>query len=192
MITSVFTQNCIKILTLFSLAPGSRFNRTEIKDKVCLNNVPLDSSLQKLINSDIIKLEKPYYSINFENEYSNKIIEIVSKQFKQLKELPLNVYYSLMDLVNFLSTQKTNELILFGSYAKITYSLKSDIDIALLYSLKPNQKRISRIVLNIEKTYKTIIQIHYFEKKSFYKNKKDPLIKSILKDGVWLIRGGKA
>ena len=73
MITQIFTQNCMKIMTLFGLSPGSRLNRKQIKEKVYLNNIPLDFSLLRLVNSGILKRERNFYSINFENEYVKKI-----------------------------------------------------------------------------------------------------------------------
>ena len=132
MITQIFSQNCIKIITLFSLAPGSRYNRKQIKEKVYMNNIPLDNSLLRLVSSRIFHREKNYYSIDHVNENSKKILDICSKEFKQLKELPLNVYYILMDLSDYFSAAKGVELVLFGSYSKLTYSIKSDIDIAIM------------------------------------------------------------
>lgn len=187
MITQAFNQNCIKILTLFSLAPGSRFNRKYVKEKTKMNNVPLDNSLLKLVSSKIIKKEKNYYSINFESEYSKEILDICSKQFKQLKELPLNIYYLLMDLSEYFSIIKGIEVILFGSYAKLAFSVKSDVDISLIHKNSLDKKKIASFVSKMEKAYGKNIEIHYFKKMSFYKNKKDPLIKSILKDGIKII-----
>ena len=177
----------MKIMTLFSLSPGSRFNRKQIKEKVRLNNIPLDRALSKLISSRILKKERNYYSINFESEYAKKVLDICAKQFKQLKELPLNVYYMLMDLIGYFSTLKGNEMILFGSYAKLTYTTKSDVDIALLYKNYLGKNKIKVLVSKLKKVYDKNIEIHYFEKKIFYKNKKDPLVKSILKDGVKIL-----
>ena len=187
MITQIFSQNCIKIITLFSLAPGSRYNRKQIKEKVYMNNIPLDNSLLRLVSSRIFHREKNYYSIDHVNENSKKILDICSKEFKQLKELPLNVYYILMDLSDYFSAAKGVELVLFGSYSKLTYSIKSDIDIAMVYIKRPDRGKIDAFVSKLKKTYNKNLEIHYFEKKPFYKNKKDPLVKSILRDGVRIV-----
>ena len=98
MINPIFDQNIFKILTLFSLSPGSRFARKEIKEKTKLNNVPLDSSLSKLIRIKILKKERNYFSINFENEEGKILIRILTWQHKQLKELPLDIYFILSDI----------------------------------------------------------------------------------------------
>ena len=187
MITQIFTQNCMKINTLFSLSPGSRFNRKQIQEKVHLNNIPLDISLLRLVNSGILKRERNFYSIDFENNYSKKILDICGKQFKQLKELPLNVYYMLTDLAQYFSATKGNELILFGSFAKLTYTAKSDADVALLYGINPDKRKIGTLISKLKNIYGKNIEIHYFEKKTFYKNKRDPMVKSILKDGAKIV-----
>ncbi len=181
MIAPIFTLDCFKILTLFSLSPGSRYRRNEIKLKTKMNNVPLDKALSQLVYSGIIKKEG-YYSINFEHQNYKPFLEICSKQFKSLRELPLEVYYLLLDLVYLFSVVKKVELYLFGSYAKLVYRENSDVDLAVLSEGKP---RIP--VAKLEKLYGKKIEIHYFSKKEFYTHKRDPLVKNILKDGIRLI-----
>lgn len=174
-------------MSLFGVSPGSKFNRMEIKEKLCLNNVPLDKALLSLLCSGIVKREGNYYSINLENEYTKKILEICSKQHKQLKEIPLKVFYLLTDLAAYFSLIKKIEVFLFGSYAKLIYKKTSDVDIALLYQKQIDREKINKMIGKLEKNYDKRIEIHYFEKKQFYKNKKDPLVKNILKNGVKLI-----
>lgn len=182
MISLIFNLNCFKIVSLYSLSPGSRFNRTEIKNRVKLHNVPLDLALLGLRKSGVLVRERNYYSLNFENEYTQKILEICRKQYQQLRELPLNVFYLLVDLLEILSSLK-GEVFLFGSYAKLIYKENSDVDLALIgFDRKVPLFRLSKL----EKTYLKKIEVHYFEKKGFYKNKSDPLVRNILKDGMRL------
>jgi len=188
MISQIFNQDCFKMLILFSLSPGSRFNRTEIKNRTSLHNVPLDKALLRLLSSEVLKKERNYYSVNFENEKAKNFLEICTWQYKHLKELPLAVFYLLVDSLYELSLIKGIEVHLFGSYAKLVYRENSDIDIAILYSEKIPQDKIARIFASLEKTYKKKVELHYFRKVEFYKNKKDPLVKSILKDGIFLGR----
>lgn len=185
MISQIFTQNTFKIISLFSLSPGSSFNRKAIKEKTKLNNIPLDEAIARLISSEILKKEKNYYSINFENEYSQGFIDICSKQQKQMKNLPLNIYFLITDFVLQISTHKHAEAYLFGSYSKLIFTEKSDVDIAVV-SIKIDKKAIEKTARKLEKTYKKQIQLHYFEKKAFYKNKKDPIVKEIIENGIKL------
>ncbi len=189
MISQIFTQDCFKVMVLFSLSPGSRFNRTEIKSKVKLNNVPLDKALLSLLASEAVKREKNYYSVNLESEYAKKILELCNKQYKQLRELPLDVFYLLMDLIFCFSLVKGTELFLFGSYAKLIYKEGSDVDLAVLsrYQNSLEKKKIDKIINKLEKNYHKKVELHHFERKSFYKNKRDPLVKGILRDGIRLI-----
>ncbi len=187
MISQIFTPDCFKVLSLFSLSPGSRFNRTDIKSRTKLNNVPLDKALLLLLSSGIILRTQNYYGLNFENDYTKQLLEICSKQYKRLKELDLKVYYLLLDLIAGLSLIKKAEIFLFGSYAKLVYKENSNVDIAILYSTQPDKANINKLIMKLEGVYQKKVEVHYFEKKSFYKNKKNPLIKSILKDGVKLM-----
>ena len=186
MISPIFDQNIFKIISLFSLAPGSRFSRKEIKEKTKLNNVPLDVSLARLLKSEILKKEG-YYSVNFENDYGKNILQLASKQYKQLKELPFDIYLLLVDVAYIASGVKEAEAHLFGSYSKLVYKEGSDIDIALLITKKFNKVSFEKQVNKIKKVYRKNVEIHYFDKFDFYKNKKDPLVTEVLKNGIRLI-----
>ena len=45
------------------------------------------------------------------------------------------------------------------------------------------KKKINIFISKLEKIYNKKIEVHYFERKTFYKNQRDPLVKSVLKDG---------
>ena len=186
MIAGIFEKNIFKVLSIFSIEPGSRFNRKEIKGKSRLNNIPLDKSLSILKNSGILKRERSLYSVNFESSEWKNIINTFSRQYKGLKEIPLDAYFCVADIVYFLSSIKGVEAYLFGSYSKLVYKEDSDIDVAVLITGNFNKKPLQNIVNKAEKTYKKRVEIHYFDKFNFYKNKKDPLVKDILKNGVRL------
>ncbi len=187
MIEQIFEKDAFKIISLFSISPGSRFTRTDIKDKTRLNNVPLDKALLRLQLSGIIKRNNNLYEINFENDNSKKIIDMASKQYKNFKELPFNVYMILIDIADHFSIIKGAEVYLFGSYSKLIYHEKSDIDIAIITQKVPDKHLITKLTTKLEKYYGKKIEIHEFERSSFYKNKKDPLVKDILKNGTRLI-----
>lgn len=189
MITTLFTQNCVKILSLFSLSPGYRATRRSLQINTRLNNVPLDKALSRLVNARILNHEKNYYYINFENDFSQKFLEITTIQFKRLKELPFSVYCLLIDLTHIFSREKKVELILFGSYAKRFYNKHSDINIALIFNSSIDKKKITKKIQKLEQTYEKTIEIHFFEKTNFYNEKNDPLVKAILTEGVRLSPG---
>lgn len=187
MISLMFMPDCFKILTFFSLSPGSSWNRKEIQDRLKLNNVPLDKALTQLRNAGILQKKKKYYSLQWGSEYTKKIIGLCQEQFKQLRELPLPIYNTLVDFLYYISTYKNIEVFLFGSYAKLIYTENSDMDIAIIYWPKIDRGKIQKSVSKLEKIYGRKIDIHYFEKEKFYKSKKDPLVHGIMKDGVKLV-----
>ncbi len=79
---------------------------------------------------------------------------------------------------------KENEIWLFGSYSKLVFNEKSDVDIAFLISDKIDKEKIRKYLRKIEKHYEKTIEEHFFEKKVFYKNKKDLLVKEIIQHGI--------
>lgn len=187
MISQVFTQDTFKIMSLFALSPGSRLNRKDIKEKTRLNNIPLDKALMRLRSARLLKKEGNYYAISFENEYVNNFLAICSKQHKQTKKLPLSVYLLLSDFVFQASVLKGVEVYLFGSYSKLVFRKESDIDIAVLIAKDVDRKDLVKLTKKLEKVYSKNIELHFFYRKKFYANKKDPLIKEILKNGTALV-----
>lgn len=187
MISPAFDQDCYKILTLYSLSAGSRFNRKTIQHNTRMNNTPLDNALTRLLSTSILKKERTYYSINFENEQAKTLIDLCSHQYKQFKHLPFDAYFLITDLLHKIATKKNIQAYLFGSYSKLVYTEKSDVDIAILKPKEFNEKDIERWADRIGKTYGKQVQIQFFDKENFLKNKKDPLVKEILTNGVRLI-----
>lgn len=187
MLEPIFDNDCYKVLGMFSISPGSKFKRNEIKEKTKLNNVTLDKALIKLTNCHILGLENSYYYINFESENAKKIMDIVIKQYKGLKELPLTVFLLIIDLTDSLSTIRKIEVYLFGSYAKLIYREKSDVDIAVLLPSENTRFDFEKLAQKLEKLYGKRVEIHDFDKGKFYDNKDDPLVSDILRNGVRLL-----
>jgi len=73
---------------------------------------------------------------------------------------------------------------LFGSYAKLTFTPESDIDLAIVS--ERDLKFLEKQALKIERKYKIKIRLHFFPK-DFKEHKEDPLVKEILRNGIKLI-----
>ena len=187
MIAQIFDLDCFKILSVFALAPGMRLRRQELKQKTKLNNVPLDGALARLASAKILLKEKKLFVVNFENVQSKPVISLISQQYKMMRELPLDVYFFLLDVSNKLTTTTPIELWLFGSYAKLIYKENSDVDIALLAPKNFDKEFAIKLMQKFEKKYDKNIELHVFDKARFYKNKRDPLVKEILRAGLRLI-----
>ncbi|MBU2634475.1 MAG: nucleotidyltransferase domain-containing protein [Nanoarchaeota archaeon] len=186
MIHVIFDKNVVKILTLISLSPGSRFRRNEIKEKTKINNIPLDNALLKLIKSKVLKKENNFYSLNFGNEISNQILKIISNYYVYLKKIPLNIYFLSLDIISELKLFKNCELYLFGSYSKLIYKDTSDVDFAVLITKNFKKNILNKLIRKLENKYQKHIELHFFEKNKFYRNKRDPLVKDIIKNGIKL------
>src|SRR3989338_7886530 len=112
MISQIFDTDIFKIITLFSVSPGSRFSRKELKEKTLLNNVPLDKALVRLAYSKILSLERGFYFLNLYSEAAKLLIPLAKKQFTELREIPLSVYFLLLDMAYYLSSQRGRDVYL--------------------------------------------------------------------------------
>jgi predicted nucleotidyltransferase len=183
MLINLIDFNCAKILLLFLVSPGRNHNRKEIKEKTEMNNVPLDNSLKRLIFFKLIKQNNKIYSLNLENP----IIEKLLLDRQVLINIPLKIQFILLELVYAISAHKEiAKVILFGSYSKLIFTEKSDIDIAIVLKNKANLTKLEREIFSIKnkisKKHKKDIQTHFFEEDDL-KHKEDPLIKDILMNG---------
>jgi predicted nucleotidyltransferase len=79
---------------------------------------------------------------------------------------------------------KNIEVYLFGSYAKLTFTPESDIDLAIVSD--KHFGVLEKYALKIEKRYKTKIQLHFFGT-DFTKHKEDPLVREILRNGIKIL-----
>jgi predicted nucleotidyltransferase len=183
MILNLLESNVAKVLTIFSLAPGAKFRRKELKEKTRLNNVNLDKALTVLQNSNVILKENNLFKVNL-NDANKILIKLINDEYKRLNEIPLNVFFSILDLVEKVSSFKDIKIYLFGSYAKLTFEEGSDIDLAIISD--KNLEFLEKYSLKIENKYKTKIQLHFFGR-DFLKHKEDPFVREIMKNGIQII-----
>ena len=186
MITQIFNKEVLEVLTVFSISPGSKLTRKDLKERTKLNNVILDNAINTLLNSNLIKKEKRFLTLNLDT--SKQIIKLIFDEYKALKELPLDVYFSIAAIIFFLSKSKNINAYLFGSFAKLVYKETSDIDIAIISDkiTEKEKKEINSLIQKLESRYGKKIEMHYFGM-NFYKNRKDPLVREIMINGVRLI-----
>jgi len=179
MICNIFDKNIIRILTYFLISPGSRYTRSEIKDKTRMNNIPLDNTLLKLNRLGLITHHKKIYSLNFNNSKNQKIFDLISEEYRYLS-IPHQIFNTLVELSDKLAkTKPITSAILFGSYAKLIHTKDSDIDIAVILTDR-KKKTIEVIKKDVSKISKKI-ELHFFEEGDM--KAKDPLIKDILRNG---------
>lgn len=185
MISNLFEQNLVRVLSLFVISPGSRYKRKNIQDKTQMYNIPLDNALQKLDSLKLISEKKGLFSLNFEIEKNKDIFEIISKEYNYFN-LPHSIFNILIQISNNLSKiHGIESILLFGSYAKMIYQEKSDIDIAIILDEKVKniekiKNKINNLIKRVSKKSGKEIQLHFFSSKDIKENKSDPFIKDIL------------
>lgn len=177
-------KNPARILLFMAISPGRRHTRKELKEWTKMNNVPLDNSINELINFRMIEKKNNLYSLNLDNSITSKIIE----EIKELKHLPIKVQFIILDFISsVLKLKGIKNIILFGSYAKLIFTDNSDIDLTVvLEKNKLTEKKILAISEKISKKYKKEMHINFFNEKEL-KNKKDALIKDIKQNGRELV-----
>lgn len=184
MLFNLIDKNCARILILLTSSPGRNHTRKEIKDRTELNNVPLDISLNKLLFFKLISEKKKIYSLNLESEMVQKLI----KEKIIFINLPFKVQFILIEIIDKISRFRgIKNVILFGSYSKLIFTDRSDIDLAIILNNKIKdksklEKLIFPVINKISKEFKKEVQCHYFLEDDL-KHKEDPLIKDILRNG---------
>lgn len=183
---NLINKEVVMIMTVFSLSPGSRLNRKILQKNTKINNIILDKTLFLLVNSGILIKEKNLFVLNFKDSEAKRTLREVSENYDKFKQLPLDSYFMILDIFNeVIRIKNIEDVYLFGSYSKLIFRENSDIDFAVI-SNKVNKKEVNKVVQKLEKKFNKKIEVHFFTRE-FYKNKKDPLVKEILRDGVKLI-----
>lgn len=180
-----------RILSLLFETPRKLVSRTELFEFTRLGNAPLSKGLDRLENANIIikekKGNKEFYYINFDSDYTKLINELWKNEKKELRQLDYDIKIILSELTRqLLDVVNIHKIILFGSWAKGTALINSDIDVALIFENENFEEiEVYRIINNLNKKFKKEIQIHTFSKKSF--NKDNKLVDEIKKDGIEIL-----
>lgn len=161
-----------KLLVLFSYSPGAGFTRKEFQNILKWNNLTLDRTLNKLIFYKILIKQKRVFKFNFEN--NSHILQIIDYEKKKLNYPSFELFLILHDFIRYCENN-IGEMYLFGSYAKKTASVNSDIDIAIYSSAD-----LTYAIEKISDKYSKKIQIHNIIPKS-------ELDKEVKKHGIKLI-----
>jgi predicted nucleotidyltransferase len=191
------TRTAWKILFVFAEAPGKAVSRKEIQQLTKLGNKVLTKFLLLLEKFSMITSSKIgkayYYKLNLSNPFVEQIVGTILLEKKQLNNPDFAVLNVLREFVYELTNADLGNLeqvILFGSYAKRTFSKDSDIDVAIITQEKSadDELLITDIIDRLHKRFRKEIQPHYYTAKEFKAlEKKDKLVKEIVKDGIRLV-----
>ena len=190
------TRTAWKILLVLGEAPGKAVSRKEIQALTKIGNKVLTKFLRVLEKFHMITAAKIgkayYYKCNVSNPFTQPLLLLLNLEKEQLNNLDFFILNVLREFVYELtnaSLENLKKVILFGSYAKRTYSENSDIDVAVVLKQKNPEEElvVIEIIDKLKTRFKKEIQIHYYAEKEFQEGKKDALIQEIKKDGIPLL-----
>lgn len=185
------TKSSVKVLYLFSTAPGKSFTRKDIQQMTRLANNPLSESLKFLVNSGILaRKNKREYALDFDNEDVAGLVEFFKDESRHLRNIPYTIWLTLFELsVKVAGRIPVRSIYLFGSQAKLVAHEKSDIDVAVILGGKREAKmdlELEKIASRLENKFGRKIQVHVFEEKEFTRHG-DGMSKEIIRDGIRII-----
>lgn len=180
-----------RILSLLFETPRKPVSRSELFKFTKLGNAPLSRGLKRLARAELLVWQKrgnkDFYYVNESNRYIQDLKRLWETEKKSLRNLPFSITLVLNEFLRGLNDSVTGieQVILFGSQAKGTASIHSDIDLALIFEddLTP-EIFITKIVKKLEKQFKLKIQTHYFTSLGF--KAKNKLTEEIRRDGIIL------
>ena len=180
-----------RILELLFETPRKMVSRMELFKHTLLGNAPLSEGLQRLTASSILikekKGKKESYSLNMGNENVLLLRELWEKERKNLHYLDYDIKIIISEFLRQIDFFGIENILLFGSHARGTASVNSDIDIAVIFKEKVvGEIEITRITKLIKEKFGKEIQMHYFVEKNF--PGKDKLAKEIKREGISLLQ----
>lgn len=191
------TRTSWKILLVLAEAPGKAVSRKEIKTFTRLGNKVLSKFLLLLEKFEMITSAKIgkiyYYKLNMSSQFVWQILEIIKLEKNKMNNpdfIALNVLRDFVYELTNINLNNLSRVILFGSYAKRTYTGTSDIDVAVILKQKntDDELLITELIDKLKKRYKKDIQPHYYTINEFEEvKKKDKLVQEIVKDGIILL-----
>ncbi|MDP2750300.1 MAG: nucleotidyltransferase domain-containing protein [Nanoarchaeota archaeon] len=180
MIVDILNNKSVgKLLILLSYSPGAGYSRGEIMKLMKWNNLSLDRTLKKLEFHKVITKDGRTIKLNFASEETKKLMELIEYDKKKLNFPSFEIFIVLVEFVRLAEGNKIEEIYLFGSHAKKTASVNSDIDIAVFSKEKINLIEAKDA---ISEEFGKEIQLHYFKI-----GEKSKLVDEVKKHGVRLI-----
>lgn len=182
MLVNLINKNLASLILFFATSPGRRYTRKDIKNGAKMNNVPLDTSLRKIVNLGVIKKDKNLFYLNVEDELVKQLLSEIKDKFAGI---PFKIQKIVIEFMSeTLEIARIKNIILFGSYSKLIFTEHSDIDFAVvLENENPEiKKKITLIAEKLSKKYKKKIHENFLLEEEL-KHKREPIVKEILNNG---------
>src|SRR3989344_4380359 len=183
----MYDKTEIRILERIYVNPG--IHKRELSKQLKLGMPSIDYGLKKI--SKLIKQKKPGNQTNYFLDYSKEELtpSLNTVEYSRFNKLPAKVRLSVNDFLKELEA-KPIITVIFGSYARGTYTKKSDIDILLVFQKIEDPKQIENIAKKISmktNTQLNPVYLGYQEFKESFHNPTKEFFKKLKKDKIILI-----
>ena len=180
MICNILSNKSVwKFIVLASYAPGAGYTRQEILKLLHWNNLSLDRTLKKLEFYGIIIKEGRIIRLNLESVETTLLLDVVEYEKKRLRQPSFELFMILNEFLRLIEGKDIKKAYLFGSHAKKTASVHSDIDIAIFSDATLDLIEAQDAILQ---EFNKRIEVHYFSAQE-----KGKLVDEVVKHGVLIL-----
>ena len=182
----MYDKTEIRILEQIYLNPW--IHKRKLSKKLKLGMPSIDYGLKKI--NKIIKQKKSGNQINYFLDYTKEMLSpaLGAVEHSRFERLPAKVRLSVNDFLKELKDKPLIALI-FGSYAKGTYTKNSDVDILLVFQKIEDSKAIENTAKKIgmkTNTQLNPVYLSYQEFKESFHNPTKDFFKKLKKDKIIL------
>lgn len=179
----------IKVLKRLSRHEDWWFNITELAKDMNINKGALSKILNTLEKENLIILNRKgkikIFRLNRENVFANKVIIPVFKMEEELWK------YFKTNIIKSFSSEDVDSIILYGSYAKGSERLESDIDVMVVIKNISFERKCKIIAEKLSQEFLNkgiLLTIDIIDEKVFKKLylQREPSISSIMESGIIL------
>ncbi len=180
MMTNILENNfAVEILYYLIDEPNKIFSVTKLKELTGFSNNAIYSGFETLLSYNIVIQDKNKYRLNSENELTYKILELLKEDKKKFKFISTKDFLKIKKIMKFLEKVDFEKIYLFGSYARGSHNITSDIDIAIF-----SKKELNIVEWQLYFQSKKInVEFHLFKKL----DKANTLQKKIFEEGILLL-----
>ncbi len=169
-----------RLLSLFAETPRKELDTSRIRQETGIGNQSLENGLRRLVAAHLLleRRGKPSrYLLNLEHPTTKHLLVLLDEERRSLRQLDYPVRVALAELLRQIAEHPGfMRALLFGSHAKGYARPESDIDVALVFSEKPDELWVAAVQKDVK------MQIHVFSGEEFEEG--SSLAKQIRSEGI--------
>lgn len=183
----MYDKTSLRILEQIYLSPG--VHKRGLSKQLKLSMPSIDNAFKKI--EKFFKKQKSGNQIKYSLDYSKQALTpaLYAVEYSRFENLPSNIKIAVNDFIKELE-EKPLIVILFGSYAKNTYTKNSDIDILVVFQKVCNEGGIEntakKISMRAGASLNPVYLDYHLFKESFHNPMKD-FFKNLKKNKLILV-----